>query len=135
MEAEKRRLRWRFFGSLVLLGLMIGMMIGRLTAPGPIALEAVEEQPWGLSLWYDREPVVRGEVLHGALVLHVAARAEAQQGQLRLGDTLVNWRVRSAGEISTVGFVATRALHGRWQGEAVDGRWRIDVRLAPHPLD
>lgn len=36
------RLRRRFFGSLVLIGLLIGLMIGRLTAPGPVQLEVLE---------------------------------------------------------------------------------------------
>lgn len=125
-------MRWRFFGSLVLMGMLVGMMIGRLTAPGPIRLEAVEPHPQGLVLWLDREPTVRDEAVQGTYALHVAAGAEAAEGQLRLGDTLVNWRLRPEGQMFTLGFVAARPLHGRWHGgEDADGRWGLVVTLVP----
>lgn len=110
---------------------MVGMMIGRLTAPGPIELLALEPHDAGLALWFDRQPTLRAESFHGAYSLHVAARGQPQEGQLRLGDSLVNWRLRPEGEMFTLGFIAARPLGGRWAWhEEADGRWRLQVRLA-----
>ncbi|HBW09279.1 MAG TPA: hypothetical protein DEF44_13435, partial [Pseudomonas sp.] len=89
-----RRIRRTFFGSLVLIGLLVGLMIGRLTAPGPVQLELVEVQPQGLSLQFDREPEVYDEHLEGAFALLFQAEGEPQSGQLQIDGMPVAWRVQ-----------------------------------------
>ncbi|WP_278446057.1 hypothetical protein [Stutzerimonas kunmingensis] len=125
-----RRIRRTFFGSLVLIGLLVGLMIGRLTAPGPVQLALVEVQPQGLSLQFDREPEVYDEHLEGAFALLFQAEGEPQSGQLQIDDMPVAWRVQQTGKGLLLHLVAARRLQGQWHGERHDGGWRIAVQVA-----
>ncbi|WP_444815380.1 hypothetical protein [Stutzerimonas frequens] len=125
------RLRRRFFGSLVLIGLLIGLMIGRLTAPGPVQLELVQVQPQGLSLQFDREPEVYDEHLEGAFALLFQAEGEAQSGQLQIDGMPVAWRVQQTEKGLLLHLVAARRLQGRWQGARGDGGWQVQVSVSP----
>jgi hypothetical protein len=87
------RLRRRFFGSLVLIGLLIGLMIGRLTAPGPLQLEAVETQPQSGQLQIDGMPVAwRVQQTGKGLLLHLVA-ARRLQGQWHGERHDGGWRI------------------------------------------
>ncbi|MCQ4298409.1 hypothetical protein NAV11_00665 [Pseudomonas songnenensis] len=123
------RLRRRFFGSLVLIGLLIGLMIGRLTAPGSVQLELVQVQPQGLSLQFDREPEVYDEHLEGAFALLFQAEGEAQSGQLQIDGMPVAWRVQQTGKGLLLHLVAARPLQGQWRGERHDGGWHLAVQV------
>ncbi|KZX65112.1 hypothetical protein [Stutzerimonas frequens] len=125
------RLRRRFFGSLVLIGLLIGLMIGRLTAPGPVQLELVQVQPQGLSLQFDREPEVYDEHLEGAFALLFQAEGEAQAGQLQIDGMPVAWRVQQTEKGLLLHLVAARRLQGQWQGAHGDGGWQVQVSVSP----
>jgi len=125
------RLRRRFFGSLVLIGLLIGLMIGRLTAPGPVQLELVQVQPQGLSLQFDREPEVYDEHLEGAFALLFQAEGEAQSGQLQIDGMPVAWRVQQTEKGLLLHLVAARRLQGQWQGARGDGGWQVQVSVSP----
>ncbi|AWT11780.1 hypothetical protein DM292_16995 [Stutzerimonas frequens] len=125
------RLRRRFFGSLVLIGLLIGLMIGRLTAPGPVQLELVQVQPQGLSLQFDREPEVYDEHLEGAFALLFQADGEPQSGQLQIDGMPVAWRVQQTEKGLLLHLVAARRLQGQWQGARGDGGWQVQVSVSP----
>ncbi|NCT80457.1 hypothetical protein OUY36_02185 [Stutzerimonas sp. R40042] len=125
------RLRRRFFGSLVLIGLLIGLMIGRLTAPGPVQLELVQVQPQGLSLQFDREPEVYDEHLEGAFALLFQAEGEPQSGQLQIDGMPVAWRVQQTEKGLLLHLVAARRLQGQWQGARGDGGWQVQVSVSP----
>ncbi|MBK3869032.1 hypothetical protein GFL09_15285 [Pseudomonas stutzeri] len=126
-----RRIRRTFFGSLVLIGLLVGLMIGRLTAPGPVQLETIEVLPQGLALRFDREPEVYGEHLEGAVALLFQAQGEAQSGQLQIDGVRVAWRLQDTEKGLLLHLVAARPLRGEWAGRAEAGGWRFQVRVAP----
>ncbi len=130
-DDPRPRLRRRFFASLVLIGLLVGMMIGRLTAPGPVQLERVEEQAWGLSLQFDRQPELYDEHLEGAFALLLQAQGEAQSGQLQVDGARVGWRLQNTEKGLLLHLVAARPLRGEWSGRAEAGGWRLQVRVAP----
>lgn len=115
--------------SLALLGLLLGLMIGRLTEPQPVHLQRIEVRQGGLALWFDHEPKVRVEELEGAFALVLGADGQAARGQLTLDSAPVSWRVQRAADGVMLRFVAARPLHGEWQGAAEDGRWRLEVSL------
>lgn len=56
----------RVFGSLAIFGVMVGLMIGRLTTPDPTELQEVQVQPNALVVWFNNEPKVHGEHIDGA---------------------------------------------------------------------
>src|SRR5690606_41450889 len=60
------RLRLRFFASLVLIGLLLGLLIGRLVDPGPVRVEAVRALPGGLQRRFGRAPALHQEYTHVA---------------------------------------------------------------------
>ena len=126
-----RRIRRTFFGSLVLIGLLVGLMIGRLTAPGPVQLELVQVQPQGLSLQFDREPELYDEHLEGAFALLFQAEGEAQSGQLQIDGMPVAWRVQQTEKGLLLHLVAARRLQGQWQGARGDGGWQVQVSVSP----
>ena len=128
-EDRRSKLFPRVMGSLAIVGVMVGLMIGRLTTPDPSELQQVEVTSDGLVVWFSNEPKTHGEIVDGSLALLFAAEGKAQKGQLKLNDKSVNWRVRlsDGGLLLTV--VAARPLLGEWAGSEVDDRWRLEIHL------
>ena len=119
----------RVLGSLAIVGLLVGLMIGRLTTPDPVELLQVEPATDGLVVWFNSEPKLHGEHIDGTVALLFDALGTAQAGQLKVNDTDVNWRVRKADKGLLLNLVAARPLRGEWSGKAVDDRWRLEIHL------
>jgi hypothetical protein len=119
----------RVMASLAIVGLMVGMMIGRLTTPDPSELQQVEVTGDGLVVWFNNEPKTHGEIVDGSVALLFEAQGKVQQGQLKLDDKGVNWRVRKSDEGLLLTVVAARPLQGDWAGSEVDDRWRLEIHL------
>lgn len=119
----------RVIGSLAIVGLMIGLMIGRLTTPDPSVLQQVDVTDDGLVVWFNNEPKLHGEIIDGTVALLFQAEGRAQKGQLKLNGKDVNWRTRvsDGGLLLTV--LAARPLRGDWAGSEVDDRWRLEIHL------
>ncbi|CAK9891731.1 hypothetical protein PS652_04595 [Pseudomonas fluorescens] len=115
--------------SLALFGMLVGLMIGRLTAPEPRVLEQVEVVEAGLNLWFNEEPKLHGEEVEGTLALLFEAEGKAVRGQLQLQGKPVSWRVQHSDGGLLVTLVAARPLHGEWAGTEEGGRWRVQVKL------
>lgn len=114
--------------SLAIVGLMVGLMIGRLTTPEERVLEQVTVVQDGLDLWFNEEPKLHGENVEGTVAVVFEAQGKAQRGQLTMQGKPVGWRLqKSEGLVLSV--VAARPLHGEWTGAEDDGRWRVQVRL------
>ncbi len=119
----------RVIGSLAIVGLMIGLMIGRLTTPDPTVLQQVDVTDGGLVVWFNNEPKLHGEIIDGTVALLFQAEGKAQKGQLRLNDKDVNWRTRKSDGGLLLTVLAARPLQGEWTGSEVDDRWRLEIRL------
>ena len=119
----------RVLGSLAIVGLMVGLMIGRLTTPDPTALLQVEPAADGLVVWFNSEPKLHGEHIDGTVALLFDALGKPASGQLKVNDKDVNWRVRKTDGGLLLNLVAARPLRGEWGGEKVEGRWRLEVHL------
>ncbi|MFF7105533.1 hypothetical protein [Pseudomonas sichuanensis] len=115
--------------SLAIVGLMVGLMIGRLTAPDERVLQQVEVVQDGLDLWFNEEPKLHGENVEGTVALAFQAEGKAQRGQLFLQDKPVAWRVQKGKEGLLLTLIAARPLQGQWSGAEDDGRWKVQVRL------
>ncbi|MGF6556277.1 hypothetical protein ABIA48_002657 [Pseudomonas sp. S30_BP2TU TE3576] len=125
----RSKLFLRVMGSLAIVGMMVGMMIGRLTAPDPSQLQQVEVTSDGLVVWFNNEPETHGEMVDGSVALLFGAEGKAQKGQLKLGGKDVNWRVRLSDGGLLLTLVAARPLQGEWAGSEVDDRWRLEIHL------
>ncbi|MFF7061716.1 hypothetical protein [Pseudomonas sp. NPDC008258] len=119
----------RMMLSLAIVGVMVGLMIGRLTTPEERVLQEVEVVQNGLDLWFNEEPQLHGENVEGTVGLLFQAQGKAQQGQLTLDGKPVSWRVQKSKEGLLLTVVAARPLHGEWAGAEDDGRWRVQVKL------
>ncbi|BBP68345.1 hypothetical protein PHLH6_03490 [Pseudomonas sp. Seg1] len=119
----------RVIGSLAIVGVMIGLMIGRLTTPDPSVLQQVEVIDGGLVVWFNNEPKLHGEVVDGAVALLFQAEGKAQKGQLKLNGKDVNWRTRASDGGLLLTVLAARPLQGDWTGSEVDDRWRLEIHL------
>ncbi|WP_085717890.1 hypothetical protein [Pseudomonas sp. B28(2017)] len=128
-EGVRSKLFLRVMGSLAIVGVMVGMMIGRLTTPDPSQLQQVEVMNDGLVVWFNNEPKTHGEMVDGSVALLFGAEGKAQKGQLKLGGKDVNWRVRLSDEGLLLTLVAARPLQGEWAGSEVDDRWRLEIHL------
>jgi hypothetical protein len=115
--------------SLAIFGLMVGLMIGRLTTPEPSVLQQVEVLDDGLALWFNNAPPLHGEIVDGSVALLFEAAGQAQKGQLKLNGKDVNWRTRLSDGGLLLTLVAARPLQGDWAGQAVDDRWRLEIHL------
>ena len=125
------RLRRRFFASVVLIGLLLGLLIGRLTPPEPVQLLRAEAIAEGLRLWFDHEPELHAERIDGAIGLLFQAQGSARHGELEVQDARIRWRLQHTEKGLLLHFVATRPLMADWQGKAVADGWRLDVAVAP----
>ncbi|MEJ8863036.1 hypothetical protein [Pseudomonas jessenii] len=128
-EGVRSKLFLRVMGSLAIVGVMVGMMIGRLTTPDPSQLQQVEVTNDGLVVWFNNEPKTHGEIVDGSVALLFGAEGKAQKGQLKLGGKDVNWRVRLSDGGLLLTLVAARPLRGEWVGSEVDHRWRLEIHL------
>lgn len=115
--------------SLAIVGLMVGMMIGRLTTPEERVLEQVQVVQDGLDLWFNEEPRLHGENVQGTVAIVFEAQGKAQRGQLTLQDKPVGWRLQKSEEGLVLTVVAARPLRGEWNAAQEAGRWRVQVRL------
>lgn len=129
-EPDPRSKSWpRVLFSLALFGMLVGLMIGRLTAPEPRVLERVEVVAGGLDLWFNEEPKLHGEMVDGTVAVLFDAEGNSQKGQLTYDGKPVSWRIRNSDKGLLVSLVAARPLQARWTGESVEDRWRVQVRL------
>ncbi|MFS2125777.1 hypothetical protein [Pseudomonas sp. Pseusp97] len=120
--------------SLAVLGLLLGLMLGRLVNPpheGPPQILDVEPSADGLVLTLDAQPAVRAGHLDGALALQIEASGEARQGQLRIGDAPVRWKLEPQGKGVLLTLLSTRRLQGAWDSAEVGGRWRLSISARP----
>ncbi|WP_095190088.1 hypothetical protein [Pseudomonas sp. Irchel 3E19] len=126
---NRSKLLPRVIGSLAIVGVMIGLMIGRLTTPDPSVLQQVEVTDGGLVVWFNNEPKLHGEIVEGAVALLFQAEGPAQKGQLKLNGKDVNWRTRASDGGLLLTVLAARPLQGDWAGSEVDDRWRLEIHL------
>lgn len=119
----------KVMGSLAIVGLMVGLMIGRLTIPDPVELQQLEAVTDGVVVWFNREPELHGEHIDGTVALLFDAQGKAASGQLKVNDKDVNWRIRKTDGGLLLNLVAARPLRGAWKGEEVDDRWRLEIHL------
>ncbi|MBO1537537.1 hypothetical protein [Pseudomonas sp. OA65] len=126
---RRSKLMPRVMGSLAIVGMMVGLMIGRLTTPDPSALQQVEVTDGVLVAWFNNEPKLHGEIVDGSVALLFQAEGRPQKGQLKVNGKDVNWRVRLSDKGLLLTLVAARPLRGEWAGSEVDDRWRLEVRL------
>ncbi|AHC32972.1 MULTISPECIES: hypothetical protein [unclassified Pseudomonas] len=128
-EDPRPKLLPRVLGSLAIVGLMVGLMIGRLTTPDPVELLQVEPAADGVLVWFNREPKLHGEQVDGAVALLFDAQGKAAGGQLKVNGKDVNWRIRKTDAGLLLNLVAARPLRGEWSGEKAEGRWRLEIHL------
>ncbi|MGV8860865.1 MAG: hypothetical protein ACOH2O_13290 [Pseudomonas sp.] len=129
-EEDPRPKLWpRVLGSMAIVGVMVGLMIGRLTAPDPLELQQIEPLPNGLAVWFNDEPQVHGEEIDGAVALLFNVHGVAQRGAFKLNGKDVRWRVQRSDKGLLLNLLAARPLHGDWRGAKVDGRWRLEISL------
>jgi len=124
------RLRRRFFGSLVLLGLLFGSLLGHLLRPEPVTLLRVEPITGGLQLWFDREPELFSQDVRGAVGMLFQARGSDAAGQLMLDGAPVGWKVQTTDKGLLLHLVAARPLQARWSGAQTEGNWRLEIQVA-----
>jgi hypothetical protein len=129
IDDPRPKLWRRFLGSIAIFGVMVGLMVGRVTAPDPIELQQIEALPDGVAVWFNREPQLHGEMIDGAVALLFNAQGHAQQGELKLNGKNVRWRVRKSDKGLLLNLLAARPLRGEWHGATLDGRWRLQVSL------
>jgi len=122
------RLRRRFFASLVLIGLLVGMMIGRLTTPEPARLIDVQASDAGLRLRFNVPTVYREESIEGAYALLLQAQGRERAGQLTLNGQSIRWRVQHAEHGLTLHLVALRPLKVQASEQEEGGDWLLDLK-------
>ncbi|NIF17575.1 hypothetical protein [Pantoea sp. Cy-639] len=129
-EPDPRSKAWpRVLLSLAIFGMLVGLMIGRLTAPDERVLEQVEVVQDGLDLWFNEEPQLHGENVEGTVAVVFQAEGKVARGQLMLQGKPVSWRLQKSDEGLLLTLVAARPLRGEWAGAETAGRWKVQVRL------
>jgi hypothetical protein len=129
-EQDPRSKLWpKFLGAIALFGLLVGLMIGKVTEPEPRVLARIEIQPAGLVLWFNEEPRLHGEFHNGTLAIVFDAHGRPGAGQLPIDGRQANWKVQQGDQGLLLTVIAARPLQGDWSGSEVDGRWRFEVKV------
>ncbi|MBA1193785.1 hypothetical protein G7007_13085 [Pseudomonas entomophila] len=129
-EPDPRYKAWkRMLLSLALFGVLVGLMIGRLTAPQTPVLEQVQVLEGGLDLWFDEAPKLHGELVDGTVAVLFEATGAPARGQVHWQGKPVAWQLRARKEGLFLILVAARPLRGDWHGAEEAGRWRVRVTL------
>ncbi|MGU9858988.1 hypothetical protein [Pseudomonas sp. LF245] len=128
-EDPRPKLMPRVMGSLAIVGMMVGLMIGRLTTADPVELQQLDTAADGVVVWFNSEPKLHGEHIDGTVALLFDAQGKAASGQLKVNDKDVNWRIRKTDGGLLLNLVAARPLRGEWEGEKAEGRWRLEIHL------
>jgi hypothetical protein len=130
-EEDPRLKAWpRVLGAMAIFGVMVGLMIGRLTQPEPLELLQIEVLPAGLALYFNEDPEIRGEQVDGTVALHFKAFGQPWNGQLKMDGKIVNWKLQRDNKGEWVlSLLAARPIQGDWRSVKVDGRWRLEVSL------
>ena len=114
----------------MILGLLIGLMIGRLANPGPARLDNIEVHRDALVLWFNDEPQMHDEVVEGTVAILFDATGAPASGRLLVSGKPVSWRIRRSEQgLLLLTAVAARPLQVQWSGEQLDGRWRTTIEL------
>lgn len=120
----------RFLCSLALIGLLVGLMIGKLMDPGRPAFDKVELLPEGeMNVWFDHAPQVHGELVDGTVAILFDASGPQLQGQLELDGRQAKWTLRHTDKGLLLNIIAARQLRAQWEGEEVSGHWRLHISL------
>ncbi|KTC34401.1 hypothetical protein AO269_09420, partial [Pseudomonas putida] len=127
--SERSQLWPRVLGSLALFGLLIGLMIGRLTNPEPARLDNIEVHRDQLVLWFNDEPKVHAEVVGGTVAMLFDATGAPASGRLLVDGKPVTWRIQRSEEGLLLTAVAARPLQMQWRAVQVDGRWQTTIEL------
>lgn len=129
---ERSQLWPRVLGSLVILGLLIGLMIGRLANPGPARLDNIEVHRDALVLWFNDEPQMHDEVVEGTVAILFDATGAPASGRLLVSGKPVSWRIRRSEQGLLLTVVAARALRADSTVVQQNGRWRwvINFRMS-----
>lgn len=127
--SERSQLWPRVLGSLALFGLLIGLMIGRLTNPEPARLDNIEVHRDQLVLWFNDEPKVHAEVVGGTVAILFDATGAPASGRLLVDGKPVTWRIQRSEEGLLLTVVAARALRADSTGVRQNGRWRWVVKF------
>ncbi|WP_282349255.1 hypothetical protein [Pseudomonas sp. PS01301] len=127
--SERSQLWPRVLGSLALFGLLIGLMIGRLTNPEPARLDNIEVHRDQLVLWFNDEPKVHAEVVGGTVAILFDATGAPASGRLLVDGKPVTWRIQRSEEGLLLTAVAARPLQMQWRAVQVDGRWQTTIEL------
>lgn len=124
------RLRRRFFGALVLIGLLVGMMIGRLTTPEPARLIAVQSVADGLQLRFNAPAQYQSQALEGAYAVLLQARGSERAGQLVVSGETLRWRIQPGKQGLLLDLVALRELQVQTHEREDGGDWLLELKIA-----
>ena len=127
--SERSQLWPRVLGSLALFGLLIGLMIGRLTDPEPARLDNIEVHRDQLVLWFNDEPKVHSEVVEGSVAMLFDATGAPASGRLLVDGKPVSWRIERSDEGLLLTVAAARPLQMQWRAVQLDGRWQTTIEL------
>lgn len=129
-EEDPRPKLWpKVLGSLAIVGLMIGLMIGRLAEPDPLELLQIEERPTGLVLWFNHDPQVSPEHVDGMFAMRFTGKGQPWRGQIKIDGKDVRWKLERDKRDLLLTLLAARPLRGDLHGAELDGRWRLEVSL------
>jgi hypothetical protein len=118
----------RVMGSLAIVGLMVGLMIGRLTTPDPSELQQVEVMmtAWWCGSTMNPSCTARSSTAPWRCCSRPKARRRRAAQAQRQGRELA-YAKSDGGLLLTL--VAARPLQGEWTGSEVDDRWRLEIHL------
>lgn len=123
-----RRLRWRFFGALVLMGFLLGLMLGRLSSPEPARLLDVQVDGGSLLLRLSGPVAYREATIDGGYTLMLEAQGSPRAGHLQLDGQRVSWQLQSMAPGLAVQLVALRPLRVRLDSHVADEGWLLELR-------
>ena len=133
----RRRLLLKFLASLALLGLLFGLMLGRLLQPTqPTVYTNTVEQlriyADGLSLCLRKQASIQVTQVEGAYQLLLEnTQGRSARGELLLTDSgRINWRVAQQGDALQVTFIGLQPVFAHYYTRFAAEHWCVDVKIS-----
>lgn len=132
----RRQLLLKFLASLILVGFLLGLMLGKVLHPTPAVtkpntVEQLLSYSEGLSLCL-QEPAQLQEIttqgMYQLLLINTVGRAA--RGELELArDQRITWRLEPHDGYMQIAFVGLKPILGQWYVRTTPEHWCVDVKI------
>lgn len=133
----RRQLLLKFVASIILVGFLLGLMLGRIFAPQPLPQRSpsiVQLQTYadGLAVCLSQSAQIQEHNQQGIYQLVLLdTQGQSAQGEIILtGNKPVRWRVEPQDSSVRIVFIGLQPVFGHWRQRIAEEHWCADIQIS-----